>query len=132
MKNISRIINDSFKFILPRKKFYYHVNFDKLDLYIKKNKKKIKKEKKINEGGKSENNNNKNELDKQTNDANIDKKEIIDTNAIKENKDSPNNQINEKNIKENEKEIKENKINDEMKNNFKNTLKYKIQKLGGE
>lgn len=132
MKNISRIINDSFKFILPRKKFYYHVNFDKLDLYIKKNKKKTKKEKNINEGGKSENNNNKNELDKQTNDANIDKKEIIDTNAIKENKDSPNNQINEKNIKENEKEIKENKINDEMKNNFKNTLKYKIQKLGGE
>jgi FCP1-like phosphatase family protein len=125
MKNISRIINDSFKFILPRKKFYYHVNFDKLDLYIKKNKKKTKKEKNINEGGKSENNNNKNELDKQTNDANIDKKEIIDTDAIKENKDSPNNQINEK-------EIKENKINDEMKNNFKNTLKYKIQKLGGE
>ena len=125
MKNISRIINDSFKFILPRKKFYYHVNFDKLDLYIKKNKKKTKKEKNINEGGKSENNINKNELDKQTNDANIDKKEIIDTNAIKENKDSPNNQINEK-------EIKENKINDEMKNNFKNTLKYKIQKLGGE
>ena len=132
MKNISRIINDSFKFILPRKKFYYHVNFDKLDLYIKKNKKKTKKEKNINEGGKSENNINKNELDKQTNDANIDKKEIIDTNAIKENKDSPNNQTNEKNIKENEKEIKENKINDEMKNNFKNTLKYKIQKLGGE
>jgi FCP1-like phosphatase family protein len=132
MKNISRIINDSFKFILPRKKFYYHVNFDKLDLYIKKNKKKTKKEKNINEGGKSENNNNKNELDKQTNDANIDKKEIIDINAIKENKDSPNNQTNEKNIKENEKEIKENKINDEMKNNFKNTLKYKIQKLGGE
>lgn len=132
MKNISRIINDSFKFILPRKKFYYHVNFDKLDLYIKKNKKKTKKEKNINEGGKSENNNNKNELDKQTNDANIDKKEIIDNNAIKENKDSPNNQTNEKNIKENEKEIKENKINDEMKNNFKNTLKYKIQKLGGE
>ena len=132
MKNISRIINDSFKFILPRKKFYYHVNFDKLDLYIKKNKKKTKKEKNINEGGKSENNINKNELDKQTNDANIDKKEIIDTNAIKENNDSPNNQTNEKNIKENEKEIKENKINDEMKNNFKNTLKYKIQKLGGE
>ena len=132
MKNISRIINDSFKFILPRKKFYYHVNFDKLDLYIKKNKKKTKKEKNINEGGKNENNNNKNELDKQTNDANIDKKEIIDTNAIKENKDSPNNQTNEKNIKENEKEIKVNKINDEMKNNFKNTLKYKIQKLGGE
>ena len=38
-----------------------------------KNKKKIKKERNINEVGKSENNNIKNELDKQTNDANIDK-----------------------------------------------------------
>lgn len=45
MKNISRIINDSFKFILPRKKFYYHVNFDKLDLYIKKTRKKQKRKK---------------------------------------------------------------------------------------
>ena len=44
-KSVSRIINDTLKFILFKKKFYYHSNFDKPDLYPQKNKKKVKKEK---------------------------------------------------------------------------------------
>ena len=42
-KSISRITNDTLKLILLRKKFYYHLNFDKSDLFIKKIRKKRKK-----------------------------------------------------------------------------------------
>ena len=108
-KSISRITNDTLKLILLRKKFYYHLNFDKSDLFIKKNKKKKEKD----------------------NDSNENKKESNDKEI---NKESDNSKINEDKKENNNEQI--NKINEdkntEIKNNTKNLLKFKIQKLGGE
>ena len=121
-KSISRITNDSLKLILSKKKFYYHFNFDK---FPKKTKKKEKKEIEDNV-----NNSNKTEeikKDTKTNN-NLDEisKDIERTNSTNTNDDK----------KESE-NVSIEKINDEKKNiqmkeNFKKTLKFKIQKLGGE
>ena len=110
MKSISRLTNDTLKLILLKKKFYYHLNFDKSEQ--KKKKKKTKKE----NSEKIESNDNQNEIEKKNI---VEKGKDINLESIEENKESD-----DKNII-NDKE-------DSMKNKVKNTLKYKIQKMGGE
>ena len=119
-KSISRIADGTLKLILSKKKFYYHINFDK---HPKNNKKKgkIEIEDNINNDSKEETqkdiktNNNSEETSKDLNDGNnnIDDKKENETVL---------------NDKKNEGE----KINIQIKNNVKNNLKLKIQKLGGE
>ena len=119
IKSISRITNDTLKLILSKKKFYYHINFDK---YPKKNKKKEKKEieDNINNDLKEETqkdteiNNNLEEISKDLNNGN---------NNIDEDKKENDIALNEKNNEEK---------NNQIKNNVKKNIKLKIQKLGGE
>ena len=119
IKSISRITNDTLKLILSKKKFYYHINFDK---YPKKNKKKEKKEieDNINNDLKEETqkdteiNNNLEEISKDLNNGN---------NNIDEDKKENDIVLNDKNNEEK---------NNQIKNNVKKNLKFKIQKLGGE
>jgi hypothetical protein len=118
-KSISRITNDSLKLILSKKKFYYHFNFDK---FPKKTKKKEKKE--IEDNANNSNKTEETKKDTKTNN-NLDEisKDVECTNPIDDKKESEN-ASNEK--------INDEKKNIQMKENFKNTLKFKIQKLGGE
>ena len=122
-KSISRIINDTLKFILFKKKFYYHLNFDKPDLYPQKNKKRVKKEKINKDNNNNEDNKNEHEeLNIKKNDNNLEgndiKKELDDNKAIDENQ----------NDKE---EIKKITIDDKTRKSIKEALKNKIEKLGG-
>ena len=131
MKSLGGITNDTLKLILLRKKFYYHLNFDKSDLASKKLKKKAKAEIEINN-----NTNEKSEII--TKEKNISLENEIKTEndnnkkLIQDNQDNIKNELRVDNKKEEEKEKKGKKFTDEMKNKFKNILKYKIQKLGGE
>ena len=119
IKSISRITNDTLKLILSKKKFYYHINFDK---YPKKNKKKEKKEieDNINNDLKEETqkdteiNNNLEEISKDLNNGN---------NNIDEDKKENDIVLKDKNNEEK---------NNQIKNNVKKNIKLKIQKLGGE
>ncbi len=119
IKSISRITNDTLKLILSKKKFYYHINFDK---YPKKNKKKEKKEIEgnINNDLKEETqkdteiNNNLEEISKDLNNGN---------NNIDEDKKENDIVLKDKNNEQK---------NNQIKNNVKKNLKFKIQKLGGE
>ena len=118
-KSISRIINDTLKFILFKKKFYYHLNFDKPDLYPQKNKKKVKKEKINKDNNNNEDNKNEDEgLNINKNDNNL------EGNDIKKELDD-----NKQNEKE---EIKKITIDDKTRKSIKEALKNKIEKLGGE
>ena len=128
MKSLGGITNDTLKLILLRKKFYYHLNFDKGDLITKKSKIKTKNE--IEEN----NNNEKSEITTKENGDNLETEKINDNkdNIIQNNKDNSKEVLTETNKNEEGKEKKSKKYSDEMKNKFKNILKYKIQKLGGE
>ena len=128
MKSLGGITNDTLKLILLRKKFYYHLNFDKGDLNSKKSKIKTKNE--IEEN----NNNEKSEITIKENNNNLETEKINDNkdNIIQNNKDNSKEVFTETNKNEEGKEKKSKKYSDEMKNKFKNILKYKIQKLGGE
>ena len=128
MKSLGGITNDTLKLILLRKKFYYHLNFDKSDLNSKKSKIKTKNE--IEEN----NNNEKSEITTKENGDNLETEKINDNkdNIIQNNKDNSKEVLTETNKNEEGKEKKSKKYSDEMKNKFKNILKYKIQKLGGE
>ena len=128
MKSLGGITNDTLKLILLRKKFYYHLNFDKGDLISKKSKIKTKNE--IEEN----NNNEKSEITNKENNNNLETEKINDNkdNIIQDNKDNSKEVLTETNKNEEGKEKKSKKYSDEMKNKFKNILKYKIQKLGGE
>ena len=128
MKSLGGITNDTLKLILLRKKFYYHLNFDKGDLISKKSKIKTKNE--IEEN----NNNEKSEITTKENNNNLETEKINDNkdNIIQDNKDNSKEVLTETNKNEEGKEKKSKKYSDEMKNKFKNILKYKIQKLGGE
>ena len=128
MKSLGGITNDTLKLILLRKKFYYHLNFDKGDLNSKKSKIKTKNE--IEEN----NNNEKSEITNKENNNNLETEKINDNkdNIIQNNKDNSKEVLTETNKNEEGKEKKTKKYSDEMKNKFKNILKYKIQKLGGE
>ena len=128
MKSLGGITNDTLKLILLRKKFYYHLNFDKGDLNSKKSKIKTKNE--IEEN----NNNEKSEITIKENNNNLETEKINDNkdNIIQDNKDNSKEELTETNKNEEGKEKKSKKYSDEMKNKFKNILKYKIQKLGGE
>ena len=128
MKSLGGITNDTLKLILLRKKFYYHLNFDKGDLISKKSKIKTKNE--IEEN----NNNEKSEITTKENGDNLETEKINDNkdNIIQNNKDNSKEVLTETNKNEEGKEKKSKKYSDEMKNKFKNILKYKIQKLGGE
>ena len=128
MKSLGGITNDTLKLILLRKKFYYHLNFDKGDLITKKSKIKTKNE--IEEN----NNNEKSEITIKENNNNLETEKINDNkdNIIQDNKDNSKEELTETNKNEEGKEKKSKKYSDEMKNKFKNILKYKIQKLGGE
>ena len=128
MKSLGGITNDTLKLILLRKKFYYHLNFDKGDLNSKKSKKNTKNE--IEEN----NNNEKSEITTKENNFNLETEKINDNkdNIIQVNKDNSKEELTETNKNEEGKEKKNKKYSDEMKNKFKNILKYKIQKLGGE
>ena len=128
MKSLGGITNDTLKLILLRKKFYYHLNFDKGDLNSKKSKKNTKNE--IEEN----NNNEKSEITTKENGDNLETEKINDNkdNIIQNNKDNSKEVLTETNKNEEGKEKKSKKYSDEMKNKFKNILKYKIQKLGGE
>ena len=128
MKSLGGITNDTLKLILLRKKFYYHLNFDKGDLISKKSKIKTKNE--IEEN----NNNEKSEITTKENGDNLETEKINDNkdNIIQDNKDNSKEELTETNKNEEGKEKKIKKYSDEMKNKFKNILKYKIQKLGGE
>ena len=128
MKSLGGITNDTLKLILLRKKFYYHLNFDKGDLNSKKSKTKTKNE--IEEN----NNNEKSEITTKENGDNLETEKINDNkdNIIQNNKDNSKEVLTETNKNEEGKEKKSKKYSDEMKNKFKNILKYKIQKLGGE
>ena len=128
MKSLGGITNDTLKLILLRKKFYYHLNFDKGDLNSKKSKIKTKNE--IEEN----NNNEKSEITTKENGDNLETEKINDNkdNIIQNNKDNSKEVLTETNKNEEGKEKKSKKYSDEMKNKFKNILKYKIQKLGGE
>ena len=121
-KSISRLTNDTLKLILFKKKFYYHSNFEKFE--AKKNKKKTKKEDKKNENNDNKIDNENIELSSNVNKISPEIKQLDFQNDIKNNKVN----IDSKEEEIIEKEKKENKV----KNNFKNILKYKIQKLGGE
>ena len=136
MKSISRLTTDTLKFVLFKKKFYYHLNFDKLE--PKKSKKKIKKEcsKKI-ETNDNQIENEKSSIIEKGKENNLEITGIIkesdDKKIINDNKDNISPQLIKDEIKiEKENDLKEKKIGDEVKNKVKNTLKYKIQKLGGE
>ena len=128
MKSLGGITNDTLKLILLRKKFYYHLNFDKGDLISKKSKIKTKNE--IEEN----NNNEKSEITNKENNNNLETEKINDNkdNIMQDNKDNSKEVLTETNKNEEGKEKKSKKYSDEMKNKFKNILKYKIQKLGGE
>ena len=128
MKSLGGITNDTLKLILLRKKFYYHLNFDKGDLISKKSKIKTKNE--IEEN----NNNEKSKITTKENGDNLETEKINDNkdNIIQNNKDNSKEVLTETNKNEEGKEKKSKKYSDEMKNKFKNILKYKIQKLGGE
>ena len=128
MKSLGGITNDTLKLILLRKKFYYHLNFDKGNLNSKKSKIKTKNE--IEEN----NNNEKSEITTKENGDNLETEKINDNkdNIIQNNKDNSKEVLTETNKNEEGKEKKSKKYSDEMKNKFKNILKYKIQKLGGE
>ena len=128
MKSLGGITNDTLKLILLRKKFYYHLNFDKGDLISKKSK--IKTKNIIEEN----NNNEKSEITTKENGDNLETEKINDNkdNIIQNNKDNSKEVLTETNKNEEGKEKKSKKYSDEMKNKFKNILKYKIQKLGGE
>ena len=128
MKSLGGITNDTLKLILLRKKFYYHLNFDKGDLITKKSKIKTKNE--IEEN----NNNEKSEITNKENNNNLETEKINDNkdNIMQDNKDNSKEVLTETNKNEEGKEKKSKKYSDEMKNKFKNILKYKIQKLGGE
>ena len=70
MKSLGGITNDTLKLILLRKKFYYHLNFDKGDLITKKSKIKTKNE--IEEN----NNNEKSEITIKENNNNLETEKI--------------------------------------------------------
>ena len=131
-KSISRIINDTLKMILLKKKFFYHLNFDKLDSNTKKNKKKMKTE---NENKDKDGNKDNKIQEIESNMGNVDniieksnlKKDLADNKVIDENKDKKEQIKDEK-----EKGQKGNKISDEAKKKIMDLLKNKIQKLGGE
>jgi len=76
----------------------------------------------------------KSEITTKENGDNLEAEKINDNkdNIIQNNKDNSKEVLTETNKNEEGKEKKSKKYSDEMKNKFKNILKYKIQKLGGE
>ena len=159
-KNIQRITKEILWLIFHGKKFYYHLNY--YNCPVKKNKKpKEKKNNEKKENSETitnnqekkmdidqdekkdkenkdikENKDNNKEKEKEAKDGNDKKMENTDNSEEKEisnnDKDKEKNEIKEDNNKEENKKVEEIKRNLDEEKYVINTLKYKIEKLGGE